>query len=191
MKNYYEILEVNPKASEDIIKKVYKIKVKQNHPDLFQGEEKKKAEEKTKEITEAYDILSNKEKRQNYDLELKNNENEENEKYIKYESIISSLKSENEYLKNVIISKNNIINEFLGNESDPYKPSSNTYYKQNEKNEHKINFHSNNSQNYFYSILYDLKQLILKLAIFIIIILLLLLIFWALTGNNIFGILFK
>lgn len=191
MKNYYEILEVNPKASEDIIKKVYKIKVKQNHPDLFQGEEKKKAEEKTKEITEAYDILSNKEKRQNYDLELKNNENEENEKFIKYESIISSLKSENEYLKNVIISKNNIINEFLENESDPYKPSSNTYYKQNEKNEHKINFHSNNSQNYFYSILYDLKQLILKLAIFIIIILLLLLIFWALTGNNIFGILFK
>lgn len=191
MKNYYEILEVNPKASEDIIKKVYKIKVKQNHPDLFQGEEKKKAEEKTKEITEAYDILSNKEKRQNYDLELKNNENEENEKYIKYESIISSLKSENEYLKNVIISKNNIINEFLENESDPYKPSSNTYYKQNEKNEHKSNLQSNNSQNYFYSILYDLKQLILKLAIFIIIILLLLLIFWALTGNNIFEIIFK
>ena len=191
MKNYYEILEVNPKASEDIIKKVYKIKVKQNHPDLFQGEEKKKAEEKTKEITEAYDILSNKEKRQNYDLELKNNENEEKDKYIKYESIISSLKSENEYLKNVIISKNNIINEFLGNESDPYKPSSNTYYKQNDKTEHKSNIQSNNSQNYFYSILYDLKQLILKLAIFIIIIILLLLLFWALTGNNIFGILFK
>ena len=191
MKNYYEILEVNPKASEDIIKKVYKIKVKQNHPDLFQGEEKKKAEEKTKEITEAYDILSNKEKRQNYDLELKNNENEENEKYIKYESIISSLKSENEYLKNVIISKNNIINEFLGNESDPYKPSSNTYYKQNDKTEHKSNIQSNNSPNYFYSILYDLKQSILKLAIFIIILLLLLLIFWALTGNNIFEIIFK
>ena len=191
MKNYYEILEVNPKASEDIIKKVYKIKVKQNHPDLFQGEEKKKAEEKTKEITEAYDILSNKEKRQNYDLEFKNNENEEKDKYIKYESIISSLKSENEYLKNVIISKNNIINEFLENESDPYKPSSNTYYKQNEKNEHKSNLQSNNSQNYFYSILYDLKQLILKLAIFIIIILLLLLIFWTLTGNNIFEIIFK
>lgn len=191
MKNYYEILEVNPKASEDIIKKVYKIKVKQNHPDLFQGEEKKKAEEKTKEITEAYDILSNKEKRQNYDLELKNNENEEKDKYIKYESIISSLKSENEYLKNVIISKNNIINKFLGNESDPYKPSSNTYYKQNDKTEHKSNIQSNNSPNYFYSILYDLKQSILKLAIFIIILILLLLIFWALTGNNIFEIIFK
>lgn len=191
MKNYYEILEVNPKASEDIIKKVYKIKVKQNHPDLFQGEEKKKAEEKTKEITEAYDILSNKEKRQNYDLELKNNENEENDKYIKYESIISSLKSENEYLKNVIISKNNIINEFLENESDPYKPNSNEYYKQNDKNEHKSNLQSNNPSNYFYSVLYDLKQLIIKLAILIIIILLLLLIFWVLTGNNIFRILFK
>ena len=191
MKNYYEILEVNPKASEDIIKKVYKIKVKQNHPDLFQGEEKKKAEEKTKEITEAYDILPNKEKRQNYDLELKNNENEEKDKYIKYESIISSLKSENEYLKNVIISKNNIINKFLGNESDPYKPSSNTYYKQNDKTEHKSNIQSNNSPNYFYSILYDLKQSILKLAIFIIILLLLLLIFWAFSGNNIFEIIFK
>ena len=191
MKNYYEILEVNPKASEDIINKVYKIKVKKNHPDLFQGEEKKKAEEKTKEITEAYDILSNKEKRQNYDLELKNNENEEKDKYNKYESIISSLKSENEYLKNVIISKNNIINEFLGNESDTYKSSSNTYYKQNDKTERKSNIQSNNSQNYFYSILYDLKQSILKLAIFIIILLLLLLIFWALTGNNIFEIIFK
>ena len=42
MKNYYEILEVNPKASDEIIKKIYKIKIKKNHPDLFQGEEKKK-----------------------------------------------------------------------------------------------------------------------------------------------------
>lgn len=123
MKNYYEILEVNPKASEDIIKKVYKIKIKQNHPDLFQGEKKKNAEEITKEITEAYDILSNKEKRQNYDLELKNNEKEENDKYTQYETIISSLKSENEYLKNVIMSKNTMINEFLGNTSN-YNPNS-------------------------------------------------------------------
>ena len=63
MKNYYEILEVNPKASDEIIKKVYKIKVKQNHPDLFQGDEKTKAEEITKELTEAYNILSDSEKR--------------------------------------------------------------------------------------------------------------------------------
>lgn len=123
MKNYYEILEVNPKASEDIIKKVYKIKIKQNHPDLFQGEKKKNAEETTKEITEAYDILSNKEKRQNYDLELKNNEKEKNDKYTQYETIISSLKSENEYLKNVIMSKNTMINEFLENTSN-YNPNS-------------------------------------------------------------------
>lgn len=63
MKNYYEILEVNPKASDEIIKKIYKIKIKKNHPDLFQGEEKKKAEEITKELTEAYDILSDTQKR--------------------------------------------------------------------------------------------------------------------------------
>lgn len=182
MKNYYEILEVNPKASEDIIKKVYKIKIKQNHPDLFQGEEKKKAEEITKKITEAYDILSNKAKRQNYDLELKNNEKEENDKYIQYETIISSLKSENEHLKNVIMSKNTMINEFLGNTPD---------YNPNNEYEQKNNLHQASNKNYFNSVLYDLKQLVFKLTIFFILIIALLTIFWILTGNNIFETIFQ
>ena len=42
MKDYYEILEVNPKASKYIIEKVYRIQVKKFHPDLHQDEQKKK-----------------------------------------------------------------------------------------------------------------------------------------------------
>ena len=115
MKNYYEILEVNPKASDEIIKKVYKIKVKQNHPDLFQGDEKTKAEEITKELTEAYNILSDRKKRKNYDLELEQNDDKTDE-LEQYKNIIISLKEENEYLKNVILSKDNTINTYLNND---------------------------------------------------------------------------
>src|SRR5574344_262738 len=111
LKNYYEILEVNPKASNEIIKKVYKIKIKQNHPDLFQGEEKIKAEEITKEITEAYDTLQDNKKRAEYDFELENEIS--NSKNLKYESLIESLKSENNYLKNILNSKNKIISSLM------------------------------------------------------------------------------
>lgn len=47
MKNYYEILEVNEKASKEVIEKVYKVLAKKYHPDLQRTpEEKEKAEEK-------------------------------------------------------------------------------------------------------------------------------------------------
>lgn len=191
MKDYYEILEVNPKASDEIIKKVYKIKVKQNHPDLFQGEEKKKAEEITKELTEAYDILSNDDKRNKYDLELKTQEEDTN--YNKYENIISSLKEENEYLKEVIMSKNNMINTFFDN--TPNVPSENInerpYYKNRDEYEKREKPNVTNNKNYFNSILYDLKQLVFKLIIFFVLILSLLMLLWALTGNNVFKIIFQ
>ena len=79
MKDYYEILEVNPKASKYIIEKVYRIQVKKFHPDLHQDEQKKK------EINEAYETLSDDEKRKNYDIsmkELKNRELTDNERFI-------------------------------------------------------------------------------------------------------------
>ena len=42
MKNYYDVLEVSRKASKDTINKIFKIHMKANHPDLFQGELKQK-----------------------------------------------------------------------------------------------------------------------------------------------------
>ena len=70
MKNYYEILEVSNKASKEIIEKAYKVLAKKYHPDLYSGEEKKKAEEKLKEINIAYKILSDELLRDQYDNEL-------------------------------------------------------------------------------------------------------------------------
>ena len=196
MKNYYEILEVNPKASDEIIKKIYKIKVKQNHPDLFQGEEKTKAEEITKEITEAYDILSDPQKRQNYDNELSQENKINYNELSKYENIISSLKSENEYLKDVITSKNNLINNFLTTQNI-YPPPTNTDSSlfQNELKNFsskitKPTAKSTSGIDYFNYILFDLKQLGFKLFIFFAIILALLSLLWLFTGRNIYEILF-
>lgn len=71
MNNYYEILEVSKNASKEVIEKAYKVLVKKYHPDLYQEESQKKmAEQKMKLINEAYDVLSEDEKRKNYDLEL-------------------------------------------------------------------------------------------------------------------------
>ena len=72
MKTLYEILEVSETASDEIIEKAYKVLAKKYHPDLQQNGDKKSAEETMKKINEAYDVLSNKEKRRKYDEELKN-----------------------------------------------------------------------------------------------------------------------
>lgn len=71
MKTLYEILEVSETASDEIIEKAYKVLAKKYHPDLQQNGDKKSAEETMKKINEAYDVLSNKEKRRKYDEELK------------------------------------------------------------------------------------------------------------------------
>ena len=67
MENYYDILEVSEKASNEVIEKVYKVLVKKYHPDLQQPQNKSKAEEMMKKINEAYDVLIDPEKRAEYD----------------------------------------------------------------------------------------------------------------------------
>lgn len=75
MKDYYGILEVNEKASQEIIEKAYKTLVKKYHPDLYSSVQKRDAEKKLKDINEAYNILSDSFLRSQYDLELQRERN--------------------------------------------------------------------------------------------------------------------
>ncbi|MBN1767167.1 MAG: molecular chaperone DnaJ [Prolixibacteraceae bacterium] len=64
-RDYYEVLEVNKNASAEEIKKAYRKKALRYHPD--KNPDDKEAEEKFKEAAEAYEVLSNPEKKQRYD----------------------------------------------------------------------------------------------------------------------------
>src|SRR4030095_2050641 len=68
MENYYQILEVEPDASQDKIKEQYLLLIQAWHPDKFPNPaQKTKAEEKTKDINAAYEILRNSVKRAEYE----------------------------------------------------------------------------------------------------------------------------
>lgn len=64
-RDYYEVLGVQRGAGEDEIKKAYRQAAKKYHPDLHPGD--KDCEEKFKEVNEAYEVLSDSEKRARYD----------------------------------------------------------------------------------------------------------------------------
>ena len=130
MKNYYEWLEIDKNASQEIIDKVYKLLVKKYHPDLQKENKKIEYEEKLKHINEAYDILSNPEKRKQYDLELNTNFIS-NEEYIK-------IYNENQILKKQL----NELKYYINNNQKKYYSSTNNYYDKNQYN----NFYNKKSQ---------------------------------------------
>ena len=134
MKNYYEELEVSNKASKEVIEKAYKVLAKKYHPDTNTDENKAQAEEKFKKLNEAYEVLSNAQKRSQYDLELKNQE----EPSVSYD----------EYLK--ILNDNNILKQKLQNVANSSPNYNNTrYYNAYNKNNNNINNpNSNTTSNY-------------------------------------------
>lgn len=115
MKNYYEILEVDVKASKEIIEKAYKILAKRYHPDTQSEDKKKWAEEKFKEINEAYEVLSNEDSRKNYDVELE---------YDK-DSAIKAICAKNEHLQHLVEELQNELNK-LRNHTN-YESQNNMY----------------------------------------------------------------
>lgn len=71
-KNYYEILQVTPEASKEVIAMAYKALVKKYHPDNMQNNPDE-ATEMLKQLNEAFDVLSDDVKRTEYDNALKHN----------------------------------------------------------------------------------------------------------------------
>lgn len=69
-KNYYEILNVTRKSSKEEIRSSYRKLAKKYHPDANKGENAAEAEIKFKDVNEAYDILTNEEKRRKYDRQV-------------------------------------------------------------------------------------------------------------------------
>ena len=166
-KNYYDILEINKNASPEIIEKAYKTLVKKYHPDLQENNLKNKYEEKIKLINEAYEILSNPEKRKNYDLNLKSNEITEDEYNILYnENInlkneINNLKNINNNInKNIVNNSNNIINQKNNTFNNNGQQNNNYYKNQNNINEDIYNKKINDAINkaYYDAYIQDLKN---------------------------------
>jgi DnaJ-domain-containing protein 1 len=67
---YYEVIGVDPNASQEQIKKAYRDKLKQYHPDIFMNQPewvREQAEKMSKKLNEAYEVLSDPNRRREYD----------------------------------------------------------------------------------------------------------------------------
>ncbi len=124
MKNYYEILEVNENASPEVIEKAYRVLAKKYHPDSWPSNKAYWAEDRFKEITEAYQTLSNINLRKDYDISLginnsfKNRYNNLYDEHEKLKQEVNNMKIKNE--------SNKYINK---NESDSDTSNSQNYFK--------------------------------------------------------------
>ena len=82
---HYEVLQVLPTASPEVIQMAYKALARKYHPDVFQGN-KQLAEEIMKRINEAYRVLSSPELRQEYDRTLQKAREQTHQTYQSYQS---------------------------------------------------------------------------------------------------------
>lgn len=99
--NYYELLGVEPKAEQEEIKRAYREKLKEWHPDK-NPKRKEEAEEITKTLNVAYDILSDSEGRKNYDRILRYSKDKNFYDYLNDESFFKKIKRSSGELKRIL-----------------------------------------------------------------------------------------
>ena len=119
-KNYYEILEVSQNASDEIIEKAYKTLAKKYHPDMQNGKIKLEYEEKMKDINEAYSVLSDAYKRDQYNQEIQS-KIVPKEEYLKVLKENILLKEEIKKLNFNISKENNIRQQQIETIGQMYK----------------------------------------------------------------------
>ena len=159
-KDYYSILQINKNASPEIIEKAYKTLAKKYHPDLQQTtKEKKESEEILKDINEAYEVLSNKDKKQEYDKILYDNTISKDD--------FNKLYEQNQILKNKInILQNNyninhLSNSNIDKQNISYEKKSKKDYELKEKKqalELKKQIEQAKRQAYYDAYIQDLKN---------------------------------
>jgi uncharacterized membrane protein YkvA (DUF1232 family) len=99
--NYYDLLGVDPKAEQEEIKLAYREKLKEWHPDRNPGR-KEDAEEMTKTLNIARDILSDPEGRRNYDRILRYSKDKDFYEYLNDESFFKKIKRASGELKRIL-----------------------------------------------------------------------------------------
>ena len=200
MKNYYDELEVSKCASKEIIEKVYKFLAKKYHPDTTKEIDKDAAEEKFKIISEAYEILSDDEKRKKYDIEL-----EQSNPTISYEDYINVVKQRDAL--NIALNKfknSSHSNQSSYNNTTNFNSNNATYKKQNTYNNQAYTTNHSNQQKkkYYYTntsktasaidyLKYKVKEFFTNLTLLILSFLLAILIFSTFSNFNIFSMFFK
>ena len=122
MKNYYDLLEVSENASFEVIEKAYRVLAQKYHPDKWPNNQAYWAEDRFKEITEAYQTLSNANLRKEYDLKLGLNNSYKDKYNVLYE--------ENQNLKHEV----NVMK--IRNKSNQYNKQPNN----NNTNNNKTNY---------------------------------------------------
>lgn len=122
MKNYYQILEVSQNASQEVIEKAYRVLAKKCHPDIWPKDKTYFAESRFKEITEAYNILSNTDLRTEYDIRMGFN----NSSFDRYNNLYDENKKLKQELDSIRIK--NESQKFIKNQNENNSDNKNQSY---------------------------------------------------------------
>ena len=117
MVSYYEILEVNPNASQDEIRKSFRQLSLRYHPDRNSSS---KSEAKFKDLNEAYQILGNQESREKYDKTQRNNVHVSNVSNIKLNNLSDIEKLYHQIMNNNFSNNSQPFDILLNNLSNEY-----------------------------------------------------------------------